>query len=97
MMQWLDKSLRDTSLRKAAPEGMHEVSVALNRRAAAEHARSLVSKYGHVLLVAIAKLGFTWPVCEEDVRILIPSLKHQVLHQPIAFCYACGSYYPSSK
>lgn len=59
------------------PEGEHEVCVALQGRPAAEHARRIISEDGHILLVAVAPSHVARPVCEEDVRLLVPRLCQQ--------------------
>ncbi len=56
------------------PEGMHEVRVALHGGAPCQHARGLIREDGDVLAVAVAHPRVARPVCEEDVRILLPSL-----------------------
>ena len=56
-------------------EGVHEVRVALHGGAPRQHARRLVRKDGDVLPVAVAHPRVARPVCEEDIRVLLPSLQ----------------------
>ena len=62
-------------LEEGLSEGVHEVGVALQGRAPRQHPRRLIRKDGDVLPVAGPQPRVTRPVCEEDVRVLLPSLR----------------------
>ncbi len=61
-------------LTNAAPEGAHEVGVALQRRAAAQH-RLLVRKEADVLPVALPAAPVPRAVHEEQVRVRLAALQ----------------------
>ena len=61
---------------EAVPEGAHEVCIALHRAPASQHLRGVVREDGHVLAVAVPQPRVARPVCEEDIGVLLPSLRN---------------------